>query len=130
MPINRVTVGLAAAEVITVADLRRRMGVVDLFPGRCATGRLIYLADMAVDPSHQGRGVGKLLFEARQRCIKEQGHVSLPQYVRVRRRPTASITHEWYVARGARVVYEYPIEDGRVILHVDPQKVLASRSAA
>lgn len=117
---DNMAIGLAAAQVMTMQKLRAHLQVGNCFmPEILEDARIIYLADMAVTPERQGNKIGSWLFDARQTRIEELRYGELPQFVRVRRAPVPSLTFTWYVKRKSKaVVYEYPEDDGRVVVQM------------
>ena len=66
-------------------------------PGR----RTLYAADIMVDPDFQGRGVGKLIYQARERLLRERGLLRIRAGARLQgyHRYHAEMSAEDYVQR-------------------------------
>ena len=64
-------------------------------------GRTLYAADVMVDPDVQGRGIGKLIYEARERLLRERGLLRIRAGARLQgyHRYQADMTAEEYVER-------------------------------
>lgn len=67
-------------------------------PGK---GRTLYAADIMVDPDFQGRGIGKLVYQARERLLRERGLLRIRAGARLQgyHRYHAEMTVEDYVQR-------------------------------
>jgi ribosomal protein S18 acetylase RimI-like enzyme len=64
-------------------------------------GRTLYAADVMVDPELQGRGVGKLIYQARERLLRERGLLRIRAGARLQgyHRHQSEMTAEEYVRR-------------------------------
>lgn len=110
-------IGFCWGYPITIEDLELKLGIrLEGLPPQCSRStRIAYQDELGVVGEYRGAKLAKQLFVRRLEDFCAQGL----EYgvVRTRRAPEPSVTYLWFTEKlGYKVIGEYPVTDGRVVL--------------